>query len=363
MPAYGSANYHGHKAGEVTGPAGYGGGQGGGRARQDADYMRQQAEAAQQRKGEIVYGSGLDSYKANEAQSREQQGAALGMLADSAAGKGMSQAQILGAQQANQAISAQRAMAASARGPQGMAMAQANAAQGASAAQAQIGGQAMAQRAAEIQAAQAQYMQGAGAMRGADLATQAQNAQQLATQAQMNAAQRAQNDQYAQGMYGNEIGINTQQQNAALQQYGQELNYDIQSQQVQNERFKADAEMAKTIMSGMGGFMGAMSDETTKEKVSSAKGSDVKQLLKALGGATYEYKKEHVDKPGAAHGKQYGPASAQKIGATKLGSTFVKRGDDGLLRIEGAGAVKALLGLTAHLSDEIDSLKKSKGKR
>lgn len=327
-----------------------------GKAQEDAAYFRNQAEQAQGRQGVNVFGAGMDPSRANEGQSRNQQGQALGLLQNAAMGNAPSQAQIVGRQQTQAALASQRAMAASARGPQAMALAQQNAAQNTAATQSAIGGQTMANSAAEAQANRGAYFAGASGMRASDLGAQQQMANEYTTQAQFQDNQRARNDAYAQGMYGNEIGVNTQQQNAHNQGVANEQQYAVAKQNADTASSAQDVDTFKSIATGAGGFMSAaMSDERTKESVKDAKPGEVEALLSAFKGAKYKYKDEYADKPGAARGEQFGPGSAQAIAKTKLGKSMVKPGEDGILRIDGAGAVKALMGAVAHINAKVEA--------
>jgi len=327
-----------------------------GKAQEDASYFRGQAEQAQGRQGVNVFGAGIDSARAREGQSRDQQGQALGLLQNAAMGNAPSQAQIVGQQQTQQALASQRAMAASARGPQALAMAQQNAAMGTAAAQSAIGGQTMANSAAEAQANRGAYFAGAAGMRAGDLSAQGQLANEYTTQAQMNDAQRARNDAYSQGMYGNEIGVNTQQQNAHNAGVQAEQQYAVAKQNADTASSAQDVDTFKAVASAGGGFMSAMmSDERTKEAVEDAKPGEVEALLGSFKGAKYKYKDEFADKPGAARGEQFGPGSAQAIAKTKLGKSMVKPGEDGILRIDSNGALKALMGAVAHVNAKVEA--------
>ncbi len=331
-------------------------GVGGGKAQQDAAYFRQKAQEAQNRGGVQVFDRGQDAYRNQEQGARVQQQSALGLLAGAANGQVPLQSQIVGRQQTSQAIAAQQAMAASARGPQAMALAQGQAAQNTAAAQAQIGNAQMANQAAEMNANRNAYFQAASGARSADLAAQGQRASEYGMQAQYNDAQRARNDAMTAQMYGNEIGINTQQQNAHNAGVANEQQYNVAKQNAETESKKVDYGMIKDSMSAGGGFMSAfMSDARTKEAVEDATPSEVEQLLGAFKGSKYRYKDEYADKPGGSRGDQFGPASAQEIARTKLGKSMVRKGDDGVQRIDTNAALKAVMSAVAHVNAKVEA--------
>lgn len=331
-------------------------GESGTQASADAKYYRQESKESQLRGGVQVFGAGMDAARANEGQSRDQQGQALALMQNAAMGNAPSQAQIVGRQQTQQALASQRAMAASVRGPQALAMAQQNAAMGTAAAQSAIGGQTMANNAAEMQANRGAYFAGASGMRAGDLGAQQQMAGEYTTQAQMNDAQRARNDAREQAMLGNEITVQSQQQNAHNAGVQAEQQYAVAKQNADTASSAQDVDTFKAMASAGGGFMSAaMSDERTKESVKDAKPGEVEALLSAFKGAKYKYKDEYADKPGAARGEQFGPGSAQAIAKTKLGKSMVKPGDDGILRIDSNGALKALMGAVAHVNAKVEA--------
>lgn len=117
-------------------------------------------------------------HRRNAGAARNSQNDALGLMQQAANGNAPSRAEILGRAQADQAASAQQSLAASARGPAALALAQQNAAANTANAQTQIATQAMGQRADEMAQARNAYMQGATGIRGQDIGAQA-NARQF----------------------------------------------------------------------------------------------------------------------------------------------------------------------------------------
>lgn len=346
----------------------------GSKASQDAAYFRSQGDAdrdaanvAQTRGNYQANYSQADAMAAQGQAARGQQQSSIGLLAQAANGGAPSQATIAGQQQAQQAMAAQHAMAASARGPQAMALAQSQAAQNASAAQAQIGASTVAARANEMAQARDAYAQAAAQQRAGDLANQQQAAQQAQFTTSANMQQRAENDQYSLGLknnanslYNQEFNINAQQQNAHNQGVKNEQDYDINSQRVQNESSQQDWNMVKDSTQMLGNMIGGamMSDERSKELVHNARSRDVEALIGSFGGKEYRYKEQHRGSPGAGDGDQYGPGSAQSIAKTKLGSHIVERGGDGMLRIDSAGALKAMMAGLAHVNNKVNALGK-----
>jgi hypothetical protein len=337
-------NMHGYEGGKRTGPkdiASAGG--------EYAQGFNDKGDEAQKRQAsQADYGQAQ--------QSRGAQQDAMSLMAQAARGNAPSQAEIAGRQQASQMAAMQRAQAASARGPQALAQAQSAAQANTAAGQAQIAGQTMAQRAAEMDAARGAYASQAGAMRGMDASEQQ-------FQAQLQAQQRAQNDAYSQAMYGQGFQINNAQQQAELDRYKAEMDFDVRSQQASTAQQAQDLSVIQAGASMIGGVMGGLSDERSKKGVRKAKGSDIDALLGALSGAEYTYKDAYKDKPGAGDGDQFGPASAQKIAKTKLGKSIVKRGEDGILRLDGAAGMKAMMSALAHVNAKVDGLSKKKVSR
>lgn len=196
-------------------------------ADQEADYYRQQAQAAQQRQGVQLNNAeqqrdyagfqgqmGMsDASRAQQMGAYGQQQAATDRYAAMAAGQGPSLASALMGQGMNNIRAQQASAAASARGPAGLAMAQQNAAGNMAAQGQQLNAQLGQMRNQEQLAAMQGYAQGAqglssaaGQMRaqdqsGAGLYNQARAASMGNAQAQgqLSAQQRALNDQYAGG--------------------------------------------------------------------------------------------------------------------------------------------------------------------
>lgn len=196
-------------------------------ADQEADYYRQQAQAAQQRQGVQLNNAeqqrdyagfqgqmGMsDASRAQQMGAYGQQQAATDRYAAMAAGQGPSLASALMGQGMNNIRAQQASAAASARGPAGLAMAQQNAAGNMAAQGQQLNAQLGQMRNQEQMAAMQGYAQGAqglssaaGQMRaqdqsGAGLYNQARAASMGNAQAQgqLSAQQRALNDQYAGG--------------------------------------------------------------------------------------------------------------------------------------------------------------------
>lgn len=438
-------------------------GKGNGTSQQDAGFFRDQGNAAQGRAAPTIGYSQEDQDRSLA--SRGQQQDAIAMQRDAAMGKGPSAAMMVGAQQNQQAIAAQRAMAASARGPQAMAMAQQAAASNTAGTQQAIAGQVQAGRQQEMNQARDAYGNLTGQARQGDLASQQLRTQQQQYLGDEQLRNRAQNDAYSSQMYGNELGVNAQAQNAqnaaatAAEQYdlgrresdrkdtdqdvgivkmgvgalgsaasafsdvrtkegvtkpgdepmdafissmgaaddsstqqpmgapagGSAAPLSIDPRDPGNASAKFSGTDAPVTLFGAqgsngpgdGGMMhaatggfnargqarydgqapGFFSDERTKDSAGAAPKGDVERMLNSFDGAQYNYKPEYADKPGGGRGEQFGPASAQRIEKTELGKGIVDTDENGVKRIDGQQAIKALMASVAYLNKKIEARK------
>lgn len=162
-------------------------------------------EAGQQRQGVA-----LDNGLGNESRGYQQD--AIGMMRDAAMGNRPSVAQMQMQQGLDQAMRQQQSMAASARGPAALAMAQYGAAQNSGAAAQDIAAQTSMLRAQEMANALGQYGQMGTSIRG-------QDEQRAMTQAELEARQRQLNDQYQLGLIGqaNQANLGNLQGRVAMQ--------------------------------------------------------------------------------------------------------------------------------------------------
>jgi hypothetical protein len=261
----------------------YGGAPGG--ADEAANRYQQQGAAAQNRMASQADYGNANQYQAGGVQDRAQQQNALQLQQQAAMGNAPSRAELLGRQQSDAAASAQNSLAASARGPAAMALAQQNAAANTAGAQANIANSAMAQRADEMAQARNAYGAAASALRGSDLASQQQAAQQSQYNAGLQAQQRAQNDQYQLGMTQAEQNVRAQQLGAQENQQAlNSANYNaVQgiNAGVAQSNAEAGQRGASGVMKGISGLgvIPGLSDENEKEPVY----SDERALYKALG--------------------------------------------------------------------------------
>lgn len=193
----------------------YGGSPGG--ADEAANRYRNQAEGAQGRQGvRADFGNALGN-RQNALEAREGQRTAAELMMARAQGRVPSIARMAADRQMGQAVSAQQAAAASARGPAGLALAQRNAAGNIAGAQSAIANQGQLNEMQERLAAEQAALGAYGGIRGQDYTGQGLDAQQAQAQAQLDAQQRALNDQFSLGMTGFEHGTRQSQLGAQMQ--------------------------------------------------------------------------------------------------------------------------------------------------
>lgn len=247
------------------------GNQGQGFANREADYYRDQANAARGRTAfQADYGR-ANAWEQNSQEARGQQLSAMRMAKEAAMGLAPSQAEILSRANMDRAASAQASLAAGARGPAGLALAQQQAAAQTANAQAQINQQAYAGRAAEQEAARNSYAAQAAGIRGGDQSSQAQAANQAQYQANMKAQNRAQNDSTALAYEGNRGSVYGQNLQGSQNKSGQSnANYwgeqNFQQQRAENEKNR-DAARTNAYIGAAGNAAGALSDERMKRNV------------------------------------------------------------------------------------------------
>jgi hypothetical protein len=163
-----------------------------------------QGAAGQNRQG-VAIDTGLGNM------SRDAQLDALGMMRDQAQGNRPSVAEMQMQRGLDQAIRSQQSMAASARGPAAMAMAQYGAGQNTAQLGQEVNAQAGQLRAQEMANALGMYGQMGTSMRGMD-------EQRALAQAQLEAQQRQMNDAYQMGMLGQANQVRLGAMNAGVQQ-------------------------------------------------------------------------------------------------------------------------------------------------
>lgn len=298
-------------------------------------------------KGAINANNERLGYNTDTNASRGQQGNALGMLRDAAMGNAPSRAELLSRRQMDQAASAQGSLAASARGPAALAMAQQQAAGNTARSMSDISSNTSAMRADEMARARDSYMSGASGMRGQD-------------QARANEASQRQ-----LGMMGEGRGW------GAIDQQGRQadarLGLDAWNASNQNReniinrqdgyrmaQQKEKAAIAGTVMQTAGTVAGAaaMSDVRAKENIQPVPAQSMEQYLATLSPASYNYNAAAGAMAGAPAGQQIGPASAQDIASTQVGQNVIEQRPDGMLAINGPAAIKAGMSADAHINDK-----------
>jgi len=289
-----------------------------------------------------------------------QQNAAMGYLANAAAGRGPSAAGAQLQAGTDQAMQNNMAMAASARGQAGLANAQknaltTNASMGQSAAN-----QAAQLRAQEMQSAQSQYSNAANQMQN----QYAQQQQGYAGGMQQAAGGINQFNEQQAGLQGQQNALN-QQGALAYQQLG----FNAQAEQLQAMESNQQAanslnqSNAKNMSSGMGGILGAvggaafLSDKRSKTNIKDA-GDEIDDALSKMGAHAYEYKYD----PGTRH---IG-TMAQELSKSDAGSRMVRETPKGLM-IDIPEAQSFSLGALSRVNTRLneleDSLNKNSGTR
>lgn len=276
--------------------------------------------------------------------SRAEQGNSLGMLRDAAMGKAPSRAELLSRHQMDQAASAQNSLAASARGPAALAMAQQQAAGNTARSMSDISANTSAMRADEMARARDAYMSGASGMRGQD-------------QARANDASNRQLGMMGEGRGWGALDQQGRQADARLgldAWNASNANREtiINRQDAYREKqAKEKAAVAGTIMQTAGSVAGAamMSDVRAKENIQPVPSQAMEQYLATLAPASYSYNGAAA---GAPSGQHIGPASAQNIAATQVGQNVVEQRPDGMLAINAPAAIKAGMSADAHINDK-----------
>lgn len=247
------------------------GGKGTGFSDREADYYRDQAQYAQGRDAFTANYKDANAWQAASVDARGQQQDALGLARGAAMGLAPSQAELLSRANMDRAASAQASLAAGARGPAGLALAQQQAAAQTANAQTQINQQAYAGRAAEMADARNSYAAQAAGIRGGDQASQAQAANQAQYQSNAKQANRAQNDATALAYEGNRGSVYGQNLQGSQNKSGQSnANYwgeqNFQQQKAENEKNR-DAARTNAYIGAAGNAAGVMSDERVKKNV------------------------------------------------------------------------------------------------
>lgn len=195
----------------------YGGHAGG--AFEAANRYNQAGIWGQSRPGERIDYSGANYDRQQAGNSRAEQGNAMGLMRARAYGQVPSIAGMQAQRDIGRATADQTSIAAGARGPAGLALAQQGAANNSANAISSISNQAQINGAMERERAEGAYFNAASGMRGGDFQAGGMAAQQAQAQAQMNQAARDANDRYQLGMTGFETGV----QNAQLGAQGNKV--------------------------------------------------------------------------------------------------------------------------------------------
>ena len=302
---------------------------------QGAMNTAEDARRAQQQQQQIADKSAYAQGQ-NAAQARDSQASALSLQQQAAMGNAPSRAELLSRHQMDQAASAQQSLAAGARGPAALAMAQQQAAGNTARSMSDISANTSAMRADEMAQARNAYIQGATGMRGQDLGAQ-----------QMEYNRQAQTDASQRAWAGQGLGIEQQQIGKDQADRNDYWNfYNAASGQAAKT-----ADSNSSVMQGVGSAaLGAamfLSDVRTKENVRGIAPSEMDQYLSAMQPASYNY----VAGVGPG-GTQVGPASAQALASTQLGKSVVEQRPDGLLAINGPAALKAGMAADSHINDK-----------
>ncbi len=235
----------------------YGGTPGG--ADEAANRSRWWGDQAQTRGAAQANYAQADQYAGLGLGARSQQQQIADMMQARAMGLTPSIAQMQADRQMQQAMAGQASLAASARGPAGLALAQQQAANNVANAQGQISGQAQVNAANERMQAEQAAMQGLSGMRGQDVNSQQQAAQQQQFQAGLHMQQRGLNDALTMNMMQNERGVRQDQLQAGMQQQGLLSGSLNQQQEMNQARSQANAENERAMLGmALGGGMGAM---------------------------------------------------------------------------------------------------------
>lgn len=284
-----------------------------------------------------------NAYQGQVDQSRGYQDQSLGLLRDAAMGNAPSRAELLSRHQMDQAASAQQSLAASARGPAALAMAQQQAAGNTARSMADISANTSAMRADEMARARDAYFGGTSTMRGQD-------------QQRVDAA-----SQRELGYMGNQLGWGQLDQQGRAQDARLGLDAfgaNQSSEAAWNARKKADEERrqakadgaVKAVGSGIATAAMFASDVRAKENIQPVPSQAMEQYLATLQPASYTY---NGAVPGTlGTGQQVGPASAQNIAATQVGQSVIEQRPDGMLAISAPGAIKAGMAADAHINDK-----------
>jgi len=297
-----------NKAKEMETAFEYGGRKG--KAQEDADYFRRKAEESQNRPGVQVDFGRANQWDTAAAEDRlagyESRGRAMSM-ADLMAKRARGEVPSIAGQRADldigRGIADQSSIAASARGPAALALANQTAAGNSAALTQRISNDAQVNTAQERADAEKNALAGYAGIRagdtqqqGADLAGAGQAAGRAVAQAGFDDAQRGRNDAREAGMYGNEIGVNTTQ----MQGQGNKMAVKMGQQQaaVQNQQAK-QARSDANVMGGIGagasvlaGLASMFSDERLKEPAPvpdsgfEAKKAEAHRALDSYAGAT-----------------------------------------------------------------------------
>ena len=242
-------------------------------AREEQSAYANRAAQSQQRGGPVVDQSGTNLYdQRGLAAATGQQGAlssqqdAMALQRDAAMGNAPSRAEILGQQQMQPIAAQQQSMAASARGPAGLAMAQRQAAGNTALSQVNSTANTQAMRADEMARARGDYAgaanavaQQTNAMRASELAAQQQQAQQAQFGAGLEMQQRGLNDQRENNMYGASRDVGKTTLSGTMAKQGMLADSFNQAQAVNAGVSTSNAAAgAKLFSAGVGGVTGAM---------------------------------------------------------------------------------------------------------
>lgn len=194
----------------------YGGYEGG--ARDAANFYAWTADAAENRKGEQINYYDAQGDRFNNGRARLGQESIAEAMRQRALGNAPTIAQLEADRQIGQANAAQTSIAASARGPAALALAQQQEAANVANADSTISNAAQINAAKERRDDEVAAFGAQTGLRQGDQAQQAADAQQAQAQAAINAQQRAQNDAYANANYGRSVDINRTQLDAQMHQ-------------------------------------------------------------------------------------------------------------------------------------------------
>jgi len=158
-----------------------------------------------------------------------------------------------------------------------------------------------------------------------------------------------------------QLDANVRDQNAdrVLQKYGIDQQTAVALKQIAAGEEMSTGEFVQGLIGAGAGVLsgmataGTLSDRRAKFDVRDPDLRDLQDYLGRTKGKLYRYKEPK--RPGAASGTQFGPM-AQDLASTKIGKSLVKKGADGLLRVDTARLALADHAALAAVAAEVREL-------